>query len=207
MASSMLPTRVSQSRDRYPLRWVTRSGVRSPSSAPVLPTTSASMSWVAIHATLSRSTSACSSWRSLSASWAAVILGPSAIVVFSFACLRDQTDDHEARGGRTHIQPASLATPLSPTRPGELAFYRCYTPPHPAARPAQSRRPAGESRRPSRQAKALLVWTSTKSAAGAPDTAGPPWRCSPRLPGRRSAAERTRHPAPPELIPVTCNEI
>jgi len=90
---------------------------------------------------------------------------------------------------------------------GELAFYRCYTPPHPAARPAQSRRPAGESRRPSRQAKALLVWTSTKSAAGAPDTAGPPWRCSPRLPGRRSAAERTRHPAPPELIPVTCNEI
>jgi len=40
-------------------------------------------------------------------------------VVFSFACLRDQTDDHEARGGRTHIQPASLATPLSPTRPDD----------------------------------------------------------------------------------------
>jgi hypothetical protein len=28
----------------------------------------------------------------------------------SFVCLRDQTDDHEARGGRTHIRPASLAT-------------------------------------------------------------------------------------------------
>ena len=39
------------------------------------------------------------------------------MVVFSFACLRDQTDDHEARGGRGHIRPASLATPLSPTRP------------------------------------------------------------------------------------------
>src|SRR5262245_26310637 len=78
------------------------------------------MSWVAIQATLSRSTSACSSWRSLSASWAALILWPSAIVVFSFACLRDQTDDHEARGGRTHIRLRGLATPLSPTRPKRI---------------------------------------------------------------------------------------
>jgi hypothetical protein len=39
-----------------------------------------SMSSLAIQATLSSSTSACSSLRSLSASWAAVILGLSAIV-------------------------------------------------------------------------------------------------------------------------------
>jgi hypothetical protein len=42
------------------------------------------MSSRAIHATLSRSTSACSSWSSLSASWAAVILALSAIVVSPF---------------------------------------------------------------------------------------------------------------------------
>jgi anti-sigma factor RsiW len=45
---------------------------------------SAAITSRAIQATLSRSTSACSSLRSLSASWAAVILGPSAIVAFSF---------------------------------------------------------------------------------------------------------------------------
>ena len=39
----MVPTRVSHARDRYPLRWVTRSGLRSPYPAPVLDDTSASM--------------------------------------------------------------------------------------------------------------------------------------------------------------------
>jgi hypothetical protein len=36
----------------------------------------------------------------------------------SFVCLREQTDDHEARDGRTHIRPAGSPTPLSATRPG-----------------------------------------------------------------------------------------
>ena len=43
MRRSIVPTRVSHARDRYPLRWVTRSGLRSPYSAPILPDTSASM--------------------------------------------------------------------------------------------------------------------------------------------------------------------
>ena len=43
MCRSIVPTRVSHARDRYPLRWVTRSGLRSPYSAPILPDTSASM--------------------------------------------------------------------------------------------------------------------------------------------------------------------
>ena len=43
MCSSIVPTRVSHARDRYPLRWVTRSALRSPYSAPVLDDTSASM--------------------------------------------------------------------------------------------------------------------------------------------------------------------
>ena len=43
MCSSIVPTRVSHARDRYPLRWVTRSGLRSPYSAPILADTSASM--------------------------------------------------------------------------------------------------------------------------------------------------------------------
>jgi hypothetical protein len=117
MASSIWPTRVSQARGRYPLRWVRRSGVRSPSSAPILAATSASMSWAAIQATDSRSTSACSSASSLSASWAAVILALSAIVAFSFVALLEQTDDHEARGGRGPSGPAALLHHSHPTRP------------------------------------------------------------------------------------------
>jgi hypothetical protein len=70
-----------------------------------------------IQATDSRSTSACSLASSLSASWAAVILALSAIVVSPFVALLEQTDDHEARDGRTHIRPRGLATPRSATRP------------------------------------------------------------------------------------------
>src|SRR4029434_8341200 len=83
------------------------SGLRSPSSAPTLALTSASMSSRAIQATLSNSTSACSSWRSLSASWAAVILTLSAIVA-SPSSILGQTDDHETRGGRGPSDPAAL---------------------------------------------------------------------------------------------------
>jgi hypothetical protein len=68
----------------------------------------ASMSWAAIQATDSHSTSACSLASSLSTSWAAVILALSAIVVSPFACLLEQTDDHEARDGRTHIRHPAL---------------------------------------------------------------------------------------------------
>ena len=58
--------------------------------------------------------------RSLSASWAAVILALSAIVVSPFVALLEQTDDHEARGGRLLLklgQPCGRATPPSATRP------------------------------------------------------------------------------------------
>ena len=44
----------------------------------------------------------------------------------SFVALREQTDDHEARGGRTHIRPASLATPLSATRPASAWPTACW---------------------------------------------------------------------------------
>jgi hypothetical protein len=56
---------------------------------------------------------------------------------------------------------------------GELAFYRCFTP-RPTRWPSWSASPAGAggSRRPSRPARAFVVWTSTRSAAGAPGTGG-----------------------------------
>jgi hypothetical protein len=65
-------------------------------------------------------------------------------------------------------------------RTGELAFYRCFTP-HPTRWPcwSGSQDAAGESRRHSRPARAFVAWTSIRSAAGAPGTAGPPFRCSP----------------------------
>jgi hypothetical protein len=44
----------------------------------------------------------------LSASWAAVILGLSVIVVFSLRRSFEQTDDHEPRGGRGPSDPAAL---------------------------------------------------------------------------------------------------
>src|SRR3954451_2448501 len=59
-------------------------------------------------ATLSRNTSGCSDRMICStASRAAVILWPSAIVVLLRQFLAG-TDDHEARGGRTTLSPARL---------------------------------------------------------------------------------------------------
>jgi SRSO17 transposase len=61
-------------------------------------------------------------------------------------------------------------------RTGELAFYRCYTP-HPV--PLASPECAGRWKSASRPARAWSDWTTTRSAAGAPGTAGPPLPCSP----------------------------
>ena len=93
---------------------------------------------------------------------------------------------------------------------GELAFYRCFTP-RPTRWPSWSGSPAGAgpSRRPSKLARALPAWTSTRCAAGAPGTAGPPTLAmlAHAFLVVAALAERTRHPAPPGLIPVTCNEL
>jgi hypothetical protein len=86
------------------------------SSAPILAATSASMSWAAIQAPTraarqrARRPAACRQVGQQS-SWAS---RP------SWCLLRrsvEQTDDHEARGGRTHIRPRGLATPRPATRP------------------------------------------------------------------------------------------
>jgi hypothetical protein len=90
---------------------VVRSGLRSPSSAPILALISASMSSRAIQATLSRSTSVCSSWSSLSASWAAVILWLSAIVVSpSSLCWNRPTIMRPAVAELTSGPPACYTT-------------------------------------------------------------------------------------------------
>ena len=66
---------------------------------------------------------------------------------------------------------------------------------------------AGASRNPSRPPKASPDSTSTKSAAGPPGTAGPPWPCSPTpswpWPPPPNA---TPHPTPAGLITLTVNE-
>jgi hypothetical protein len=51
----------------------------------------------------------------------------------------------------------------------------------------------GRWRNASRPARAWPAWTSIRSAAGAPGTAGSPWPCSPRLPGGRGR-DPTRSP-------------
>jgi len=63
---------------------------------------------------------------------------------------------------------------------GELAFYRCFTP-RPTHWPSWSgsQDAAGRWRSDFRPARAFVAWTSTRSAAGAPGTAGPPSPCSP----------------------------
>jgi SRSO17 transposase len=65
-------------------------------------------------------------------------------------------------------------------RTGELAFYRCFTP-RPTRWPSWSgsQDAAGRWRSDFRPARAFVAWTSTRSAAGGPGTAGPPWPCSP----------------------------
>jgi hypothetical protein len=74
MANSTVPTRVSHSRPRYPLRCAARSGERSYQSAPAAADTSASITSRSITRTASRNTSACSSTNSLLAAARTVML-------------------------------------------------------------------------------------------------------------------------------------
>jgi SRSO17 transposase len=59
-------------------------------------------------------------------------------------------------------------------RTGELAFYRCFMP-RPTRWPSWSKSPggAGRLRRPSRLARAFVVWTSTRSAAASASSPRP----------------------------------
>jgi SRSO17 transposase len=65
-------------------------------------------------------------------------------------------------------------------RTGELAFYRCWMPrPVPLAALVRVAGQRWRIEERSRPARAWSAWTSTRCAAGAPGTAGPPWQCSP----------------------------
>src|ERR671912_1507555 len=75
IASSIVPTRVSHVRIRYPLRWPVRSGVRSWRSAPMSPATSVSISACESTRMPSRSTSPSCSSRSLPTNADRSILG------------------------------------------------------------------------------------------------------------------------------------
>ena len=91
---------------------------------------------------------------------------------------------------------------------GELAYLRCYSP-----RPVTLhtlvawRDNAGGSRNPSKPPKASPGWTSTRSGAGPPGTAGPPWPCSPtRSWPWPPPPNATPRPTPAGLIALTVNE-
>src|SRR3954447_16450625 len=80
------------------------------------------------HATLSRTTSACSLPISLSTNSTAVILPFSAIVVLLHPSICERTDDSEAHGGRPTSGPARRArytTSTDLTRPEETPASPC----------------------------------------------------------------------------------
>ena len=91
---------------------------------------------------------------------------------------------------------------------GELAYYRCYTPPGPAGPPGQGRRPALAHRGAIQTGKGL---------AGLDQHQVRRWRSWYRWVTLAMLAhaflvvaallQRIRHPPPPELIPLTCNEV
>src|SRR3954452_651977 len=58
MARSIRPARVSQARSRSPLRWLSRSGLRTPAGAPVSASTCIAISRSAAKASISRTRSA-----------------------------------------------------------------------------------------------------------------------------------------------------
>ena len=106
-------------------------------------------------------------------------------------------------------QPGSIgSSSAAASRDGELAFYRCYHPTRVAYPPScGSPAPGGQSRAASRTRKAPSVSTSTRSAAGTPGTATPPWSCSPPRSWSRSPPPKRRRPTEPGLIPLTVIEI
>ena len=91
---------------------------------------------------------------------------------------------------------------------GEHAYLRCYSrgryPAHPGGRGRTTLAHRGIL--PSRQ-RASPGWTSTKSGAGPPGTAGPPWPCSP-MPSWPwpPPPNVTPNPPPTGLITLTVNE-
>jgi hypothetical protein len=81
MASSIVPTRVSQARSRYPFRFVVRSSLRSPYGAPQIASASAPINASANVFTMLRSKSGLASSSCSSNQPDRSILGPTAIVV------------------------------------------------------------------------------------------------------------------------------
>ena len=126
-----------------------------------------------------------------------------------------------SKGERYSTGPGSPST-AAPRRPGSTAAdppqprapaswrTTAATPPRrvPLAALVRVAGAAGRSRRTSRPGRASPAWTSTRSAAGPPGTAGPPWPCSP-TPSWPSPPPPTRPPAagPTGMIPLTRNEI
>ena len=125
MARSIVPTRVSQRRSRYPLRCVRRrSGSRSPRGTPVTSLTSASMIARARIRTPSRRTSTSPPALALRSISSRVMLS-SAIVVFLLSSVSDfQRREDDAVAVLVHGLPA--VTPSVGTRPaGAPASLTC----------------------------------------------------------------------------------
>ena len=91
------PTRVSQSRSRWPLRLLLRSTVRSPYSAPVRCSISNSMSRSATWVRSSRTTSSCDPFSTSSAS-ANTVLGHRGVLSRKVVCAKTTfTKSHDGR--------------------------------------------------------------------------------------------------------------
>ena len=93
-------------------------------------------------------------------------------------------------------------------RDHKLDYYWCFAPP-PAPLAvlvyiAGMRRRIEEAFQP---ARVCAAWTSTSCAAGAAGTAGSPAMLAYAFLVIAALAERTRHPAPPGLAPMTRNEV
>lgn len=110
-ARSIVPTRVSQRRSRYPLRWVRRcSGLRSPLASPVSSLTSASMIAWARRRTPSRRMSTSPSTLTLRRVSSRDMLS-SAIVVFSVSSVC-HSNDARISGGRSRSRTRRFSTKL-----------------------------------------------------------------------------------------------
>lgn len=112
----MLPTRVSQRRSRYPLRWLRRrSGARSPRAAPIWVLTSASITSWASTATPSLRKSRSPSPAALRSSSRAAILSSAigSYLSFDVGCKLQRREDDSmaiARAGRIRCYTNSRDT-------------------------------------------------------------------------------------------------